>query len=289
MNTKKAATEGVWLLDFQPGLVEERSLHDKVPQGCTGWFSCCAPRTNTAKPRTGHSAGLQGEKAAQGIADLRPASCSCSAHHLPALGTSFADWRCCLLAAPAFTLKDKKLSVPISYLQKPCARLLLPSLFQLKNLPQRTSLGRNSQVLACIWIPSQTLGGTLCYPPAQCRACWPHQQAVAKEAALDTEQQNRAGFECCQRTVTPWASPSSSSCLRDLHPSRALASASTQAALTRCGDLTLQQPTPASPTGSAECRDLQGPLWPCGTWAWMLAFSDHRLGLLSTQRGVEGE
>lgn len=36
MNTKKAATEGVWLLDFQPGLVEERSLHDKVPQGCTG-------------------------------------------------------------------------------------------------------------------------------------------------------------------------------------------------------------------------------------------------------------
>lgn len=174
--------------------MQEKLLNDKVPQVSSEWFSCSAPRTNAAQLRTSHSAGLVGW-----ISNLRSATSSCSGHYLPVLGTSFAYLRCSLLWTPGFTLQDKKLSAPISSSQE----LLLPLLFKLRNLLQRISLARNSQVSACIWIPPQKntwMDSVLSFCSVQSRLTPSGFSPIGRGKRGCTELPEHADFQSCQRT-----------------------------------------------------------------------------------------
>lgn len=112
---------------------------------------------------------------------------------------------------------------PSVHHQEPCARLLLPSLFRLKNPLQRISSARNSQVSACVWIPSQmTLGWTLCCPSCSGQSCWPHLASgqCQKRLHLHTKVPEHTAFQSCQRADQSYTP---SLWLKDLHPNSALA------------------------------------------------------------------
>lgn len=158
--------------------------------------------------------------------------------------------------------------------QEPYARLLLPLLFKLKNLLQRISLAGNSQVSACILIPSQPTAwmDTVLFPCSVQSLLTPpgfSPTVNGKTGCTRTQnQQNVLAFSPVREQTSPRVIDSvspkhqplakgfaSKQCLssmlmfqeRHRHPILPVWAISN-----------LQQPTSASPTLTARCRDLQG-------------------------------